>query len=134
MMVFLEPLFFMKLMCLGFLSVLFLQSGFDKVFHYKDNKEWLTAHFEKSLLNSVSGILLPAITVLEISAGLLSIIGLCTLIFFGKTDWGILGAQVSTLSVLALILGQRLAKDYEGASTLVGYFMMCIGSVYILQL
>jgi len=35
---------------------------------------------------------------------------------------GLIGAQLSALSVLALFFGQRMAQDNAGAAGLVGYF------------
>ena len=41
----------LQLLVLTFLAILFLQSGLDKVFNYKDNYEYFKSHFSKSALN-----------------------------------------------------------------------------------
>ena len=65
----------LQILSLAFLGVLFLQSGLDKVFNYKGNKEWLTGHFAKSPLKHTVGLLMPVITILEVAAGVLSALG-----------------------------------------------------------
>lgn len=120
------------ILCLAFLAILFLQSGLDKVFNYKGNKEWLTSHFAKSPLKSTVGLMMPLITLLEVSAGLCCAVGI-VFIFLGEgIQIAMIGAQLATLSVLALFFGQRIAQDYEGAATLTTYFIICIMTIFLL--
>ncbi len=121
-----------QLLSLAFLAILFLQSGLDKVFDYKGNKAWLTGHFAKSPLKNTVGLLMPVITILEVAAGVLSAIGAIQILLSGSTQIGLIGAQLSAVSILSLFFGQRLAKDYEGAGGLVGYFLVCLAAIYIL--
>ncbi|MBC6410580.1 MAG: DoxX family membrane protein [Ekhidna sp.] len=119
-------------LCLVFLTILFLQSGLDKVFNYKANKDWIDAHFAKSPLKNFTGLMMPMITVLEVAAGICSAVGIFTLIFAGDNFIGLMGAQLSCLSILCLFFGQRIAQDYEGAATLTTYFLISIASVFLL--
>ncbi|NQZ78698.1 MAG: DoxX family membrane protein [Ekhidna sp.] len=121
------------ILCLAFLAVLFLQSGLDKVFNYKGNKEWLISHFSKSPLKGTVGLLLPVITLLELAAGVCSGIGIVFILLGNGNDMGLIGAQLSALSILALFFGQRVAQDYEGASTLTTYFIISIMTMYLLS-
>ena len=115
-----------------FLAILFLQSGLDKVFNYKGNKEWIDGHFAKSPLAGISGIMMFLITILECLSGLLCAVGIFTLVFQSNTEIGLWGAQLSALSILALFFGQRLAQDYEGAATLTTYFLITLVAMYSL--
>jgi hypothetical protein len=38
------------LFCALLVSILFIQSGLDKVFDWKGNLDWLTGHFSKTFL------------------------------------------------------------------------------------
>ncbi|MEM6318145.1 MAG: DoxX family membrane protein [Bacteroidota bacterium] len=122
----------LQLLSLAFLAILFLQSGLDKVFNYKGNLEWLTGHFAKSPLKNTVGLLMPVITILEVAAGVFSAIGIGQILLTGTTSLGLIGAQLSALSILCLFFGQRLAQDYAGAGNLVGYFLVCMASIYLL--
>ena len=129
----LSPLLFLKVASLAFLSILFLQSGLDKVFNYSGNYEWLKGHFAKSPLKGTVGLMMPIITILEVAAGVFSALGIIYLLVNGGTGIGMIGAQLGCISILALFFGQRMAQDYEGASTLVGYFLVSLATIYILS-
>lgn len=122
-----------QLLTAAILAILFLQSGLDKVFDWKGNLGWLQGHFAKSMLKSVVPILLFIITIFEIAAGLVSAIGLILLFTSGDTTFAMLGAQLAALSIVMLFFGQRIAKDYAGAATLVPYFILAIFGILILS-
>lgn len=118
----------------GMLAVLFLQSGLDKIFDWKGNLSWLTEHFSKSIFKNIVGILLFVITVLEVSAGAFSLIGVFMILFKQTVSYALLGALLSALSLLGLFTGQRIAKDYPGAGSLVNYFILTILLIYFLSM
>ena len=122
----------LKIGGLLFLAILFLQSGLDKVFNYKGNYEWIKGHFAKSPLAPFVGLMMPVITVLEVAAGALCAVGVVTIFLNGSTMFGLIGAQLSMLSILSLFFGQRLAQDYAGAATLTTYFLITLATIYLL--
>lgn len=128
-----SPLLSAQLLCLAFLAVLFLQSGLDKVFNYKGNLEWLTDHFKNSPLKNTVKLMMPLITLLEVSAGVCSGIGLVILFLDGNPSIGLIGAQLSSLAIVSLFFGQRVAQDYVGAATLTTYFIISIMTIYLLS-
>ena len=130
----LTPIFSTQIFCLAFLSILFLQSGLDKVFNYQGNLNWLKEHFGKSPLKNLVGLMFPLITLLETASGLLSAVGLIYLILDGSTQLALVGAQLSTISILALFLGQRMAQDYVGAATLTTYFIISVMTIFLMGL
>ena len=116
----------------AFLSILFLQSGIDKIIDHRSNLEWLKGHFAKSPLAGVVPILLAAITLLEVAAGALSAIGCLMLIVSRETTIAFYGAVSSAVVLIALFFGQRMAKDYAGAAVLVPYFLLTLVTIYLL--
>ena len=48
-------------------SILFIQSGLDKVFDWKGNLEWLTGHFSKTIFAKTVPPMLATITVMELA-------------------------------------------------------------------
>ena len=44
------------------------------------------------------------------------------------------GAVASAFAIVALFFGQRMAKDYAGAATLVPYFLLTLAAIYLLAL
>ncbi len=124
-------LLLVKLLFAAFNGVLFTQSGLDKVFHYQGNLDYFKDHFKKSPLASTVGLLMPVITLLETSAGLISLAGLVLLL--AGSDLGpttaALGMCLGGVSLVSLFFGQRLAQDYAGAATLVPYFLMTMAGL-----
>ena len=124
----------MQVLSSAFLAILFLQSGIDKVVDRRGNLEWLKGHFAKSPLAGFVPAMVTVITILELLAGLLSAIG-CVLIFFRRDSTiAFYGAVVAAFAILALFFGQRMAKDYAGAATLVPYFLLTLAAIYLLAL
>jgi len=107
-------------------SILFIQSGLDKVFDWKGNIEWLTGHFSKTFLSGMVPMMVGTITILEIVTGILSAVGTVYFLFAGSTILIFCAAVIGAVSIIALFLGQRIAKDYEGAAVLVPYFILLI--------
>lgn len=117
----------------AFQAVLFLQSGLDKVVDFRGNKAWLTEHFAGSPLKGTVPLLLPVITLTETAAGLFSAVGTGQLLLAGSGTWAFWGLLLAALSLLMLFFGQRLAKDYAGAATLVPYFLLAAFGLYVLM-
>jgi hypothetical protein len=77
-------------------------------------------------------LLVTAITILEIAAGALSAVGCALIILKHDSTAAFYGAAIATVSILALFFGQRMAKDYAGAATLVPYFLLALSALYLL--
>ncbi len=116
----------------AFLAILFLQSAIDKILDRRGNLDWLKGHFSKSPLAGVVPAMLAAISTLEMLAGTLSAIGFFLLLLNGGSAVAFYGAVVSAVSITALFFGQRVAKDYAGAATLVPYFLLALSAIYLL--
>ncbi|PYI93870.1 MAG: DoxX family protein [Verrucomicrobia bacterium] len=124
----------MQVFASAFLAILFLQSGIDKVVDRRGNLEWLKGHFAKSPLAGFVPALVTIITLLELVAGALSAVG-CLLIFLRRdSTFAFYGAIASAFAILALFFGQRMAKDYPGAATLVPYFLLALAAIYLLAM
>ena len=123
----------LQLLVSAFLAILFLQSAIDKVIDRRGNLEWLTGHFAKSPLRGSVPLLLTVITFLEMLAGILSAIGLLVIACHSGSTIAFYGAIFSAIALLALFFGQRLAKDYPGASVLASYFLVTLAAIYLLS-
>jgi hypothetical protein len=112
-----------------FFSILFLQSGLDKIIDFSGNLNYFKTHFENSILKKWTRFLLIIITFLECITGLVFLIaiffyfvsGLHLIYAHWFMTWGLV---LSAITLCCLFLGQRLAKDYAGAATLISYFLV----------
>jgi len=114
------------------LAVLFLQSGLDKVIDRAGNRAYLDEHFAKSPLAGTVGPMFLVVTILEVTAGILSAIGCLLLLVTRNASVAFYGALVSAVNLIALFFGQRVSKDYAGAAALVPYFLLAITAIYVL--
>lgn len=106
-----------SILVLIFLAITFIQSGYDKVFDWRGNVEWLKSHFSKTILKNHIPLALGLLVVLEIITGILSLVGCVELFVNGGRTFGYYGAIFSSITLIIMLLGQRLAKDYDGART-----------------
>lgn len=126
--------FAVELLILLFLVITFLQSGLDKIFDWNGNKSYIKSVFENTFLKSTSSLLFVVIVIGEMIAGLLSIIAIFEIYLYQTKTIGYLAVIISAKILLALLFGQRVAKDYAGAMTIAVYFAVTIFGVYIFSL
>mgnify|MGYP000609984934 FL=1 len=122
-----------SILVLIFLALTFLQSGYDKIFYWKDNVEWLKGHFAKTQLKNHVPLALLHVLVLELLSTILCAVGAIELLLNSGRTFGYYGAVFSCITLLMLLVGQRLAKDYDGARTIVIYFIPAVMAVYWLN-
>jgi len=119
----LEPVIIITLL---FFAITFIQSGYDKIMDWKGNVGWLTGHFANTPIKNMVPQSLIIILVLEVLAGALSVVGAIEIFINDGRDFAFIATILSCITLLFLLLGQRLAKDYDGARTIVIYFIPAI--------
>jgi hypothetical protein len=124
--------FLPQLGLLGMLAIVFMQSSLDKIFDWKGNLEFMNSHFKTSLLKHTVKVNMLIITILELFVGVFSIVGIFDIVWNGKTFWALIACVLAVVTFLSLLLGQRLAKDYAGAQTIVIYLMPTIFLLFLL--
>ena len=122
-----------EIISLLFLAITFLQSGLDKILDWKGNIGWLKEHFSKTFMGKMVEVNVAIILVIETVAGLLAILGIYQLIVNDNATLGFYAAILSAITLLLLLFGQRVAKDYDGARTIVIYLIPTIFALYLLQ-
>ena len=123
-----------SVLALLFLTVTFIQSAYDKVFDWKGNVAWLKDHFANtSLLKNNVPAALGIILILELIAVVFTLAGCVQLLVNGERTFGFYGAVFSCITLILLLLGQRLAKDYDGARTIAIYYVPAVLAVFWLS-
>ncbi len=117
----------------AFFAIAFLQSAIDKWVDSKGNLDFLTGHFASSPLKGTVAPMFWAIAVLESLAGVLSGLGALVILFGGGTGLALWGLIFSIISLLCLLFGQRLAKDYGGAVVIATYFGVALLGLLFLK-
>lgn len=122
-----------EILILIFIVITFLQSGIDKVMDWQGNISWLKGHFSKTFLAGQVSLMVGIILVIEIITGLLAIAGIIQILLSGVTTMALYACILAGITLLMLLFGQRVAKDYAGAFTITGYFVVVILGVHILS-
>ena len=109
-----------------FFSIVFFQSGVDKVVDRKGNLNFFESHFKNTLFHKVHSQALTILLFFELVAASLCAYGCIYSIFYKNTDFIFYGLVITSFVLLLLLLGQRIAKDYVGAADITIYFILCI--------
>ena len=114
------------LLVLVFFLIVFIQSGLDKIFDYKGNlnflKDLLKIYFSQTLIE----LALISVTILELTSGILCLIGIIDFVFNDSNFIGLLGLIIGSIALLVLLFGQRVSKNYDGAKTIAIYFILAM--------
>ena len=119
------------LLILSFFSIVFIQSGLDKVFDHKGNLSFLRDLLGKFFSQSLITLAFISVTVLELFSGFLCLAGVFYTIFYDSSLIGLVGLIVGSVALLVLLFGQRVSKNYEGAKTITIYFILSIIGVLL---
>ena len=114
------------LLVLVFFLIVFIQSGLDKILDYKGNlnflKDLLKIYFSPTLIE----LALISVTILELTSGILCLIGIINFVFNDSNFIGLLGLITGSIALLVLLFGQRVSKNYDGAKTIAIYFILAM--------
>ena len=122
-----------EIILLLFLAITFLQSGLDKILDWKGNIGWLKEHFSKTFMGKIVEINVAIILIIEVIAGILAVLGTYQLVVNDNSTLGFYAAILSAITLLLLLFGQRVAKDYDGARTIVIYLIPTLFALYLMQ-
>lgn len=122
-----------EILILCFIIITFLQSGIDKLVDWKGNVGWLREHFSKTFLAGQVPLMVGTILILEVLTGILAIIGIIQILTTGLFTLSLFACVLAAITLLMLLFGQRVAKDYAGAFTITGYFVVVIFGVFLLS-
>ena len=122
-----------SILVLLFLAITFVQSAYEKVFGWNATIIWMKEHFAKSVLKNNVPQALFILLVIELVAGIFSLVGCMELFINGGRTFGFYGAVFSCIALLFMLLGQRLARDYDGARTIAIYYIPAVLAVFWLS-
>ncbi|WP_224249997.1 DoxX family protein [Hyalangium gracile] len=126
------PMWMLQILPVAYLAITFLQSGLDKVFDWKGNLGWQTQLFSKvPVLRGMVMPMLLTLTLLEVVAGALCAVGVVLLVATGRPQVACVGSMLAGVCFLALLFGQRMAKDYAGAAGIAPYFLVSLAAIYL---
>ena len=122
-----------EVLILLFLIITFVLSGFEKILDWKGNVNFIKNHFQHSPFKNNVPLLLAILLIIEIIASILMVIGVYQIYVSESKEIALMGIELSAVSLILMLVGQRLAKDYSGAMSLAVYFIITLFGVYLLN-
>ena len=122
-----------EVLILLFLIITFVLSGFEKILDWKGNVNFIKNHFQNSPLKNNVPLLLTILLIIEIIASILMTIGVYQIYTSESKEIALMGTELSAVSLIFMLIGQRMAKDYAGAMSLTVYFIITLLGVYLLN-
>lgn len=122
-----------ELLILIFLIITFLMSVIDKLSDWKGNISFLKSHFANTFIPPLIPLTLLIILILEIITTMFCSLGVFEIITQQNTNFSLLGSIFSCLVLLIFLIGQRIAKDFDGARNITIYFIVSVFAVYLFQ-
>ena len=119
------------LILLFFIFTYFL-SVVEKLADWKGTIAYYSNHFEKTILHKMIPLLLLNVLIFEILTVILLTIGLYFLVTEDALIMAKIGLEISAITLLIFLVGQRLAKDYPGAMNITVYFILNVIGIYLL--
>jgi len=119
-----DPLVLCQIFIALFLIVVFLQSSVDKIFDRRSNLAFFESHFSGTFLKYFIPYLLTFVTILELAGSATLIFGIYYAFTAKTTLWIFYGYVILAMTIIFLLFGQRIAKDYVAAADLVPYFIL----------
>jgi hypothetical protein len=117
----------------AFFAIVFLQSGLDKWVDREGNLSYITGFFANTPLKRMAPFMFWALAALETMAGVLAALGAVILLLGGAVAVAFWGLVFSTVSLLCLLFGNRVAKEYGGAVVIATYFAVALLGFMLFQ-
>lgn len=115
------------LLILFFLLITFFMSFFEKISDYKGTKSFMESHFKDSFLAKKIVFLLPILVLIELIAVILLILAIINRILsFSSFNFSQFSLISCAISLMMLLFGQRVAKDYQSSAGITIYFILVI--------
>lgn len=125
--------FIFTLVFVIFLNITYWFSTYEKLSDFKGNLAWMQPHFANSALKNSVPLALGILIFFEMVTALFSAIGLVTLITHKTTEFINYANYLNLVCLFLMLIAQRLAKDFDGARTIVIYLIpSLLALLYIL--
>ncbi|MBP8792654.1 MAG: DoxX family protein [Lutibacter sp.] len=121
-----------QILILLFFIITYLFSVTEKLADWKGTISYYTNHFKGTLFQNIVPLLLINVVILEVLTVISLLFGLYFIIQQDTFLLAKIGLEISAITLLSFLVGQRIAKDYQGAMNITVYFILnCIG-IYLL--
>lgn len=122
------------LLLLLLFSVTFGFSAWEKITDWKGNKTFLKSYFKETWVPPFVPMIMGVLLVIELLATFIGVLAMFEIIQDKMyTNLSLYAGLLYCLALLILLIGQRIAKDYDGARNIVIYFIPAVFLIFLVQ-
>jgi len=121
-----------EILILLFFIITYFLSVIEKLGDWKGTILYYSNHFKETVLQKIIPLLLLNILIFEIVTLILLLFGIYFLVEENSVIIAKIGMEVSAITLLQFLIGQRLVKDYQGAMNIAVYFILNSIGIYLL--
>ena len=122
-----------QILIIIYILITFAYSALEKVFQWKESTVYYRSHFKDTFMEKLIPPSLILVIFLEIITVVLLTWGIYDLILLNQKQTGFYGLLLAAITLLGLMIGQRIAKDYSGAMLITIYFILTVFGVFLMQ-
>ncbi|HLS12176.1 MAG TPA: hypothetical protein VK050_08440 [Flavobacteriaceae bacterium] len=122
------------LLLLLLFSVTFGFSAWEKITDWKGNEMFLKSYFKETWVPPFVSMIMGVLLVVELLATVIGVLAMFQVIQDKNyNNLSLYAGLLYCLALLILLIGQRIAKDYDGARNIVIYFLPAVFLVFLVQ-
>lgn len=122
------------LLLLLLFSVTFGFSAWEKITDWKGNEMFLKSYFKETWVPPFMSMIMGVLLVVELLATVIGVLAMFQVIQDKNyNNLSLYAGLLYCLALLILLIGQRIAKDYDGARNIVIYFLPAVFLVFLVQ-
>jgi len=122
-----------EILILLFFTITFGISIIEKLIDWKGTILYIEENFKNTFLKNYISVSIAFLVFLEVLTCYFLIVGTYQLLKFENKEIALTGTLFSCFTLLYMLIGQRIAKDYPGATSLTVYFILSVFGVFLLN-
>ena len=122
-----------QILIIIYILITFAYSALEKVFQWKESIDYYRSHFKDTFMEKLIPPSLLLVIFLEVITVVFLALGIYDLILLNQKQTGFYGLILAAITLLGLMIGQRIAKDYSGAMLITVYFILTVFGVFLMQ-
>ncbi len=122
-----------QILILVYILITFAYSALEKIFQWKQSVDYYRLHFKDTFMEKVIPPSLLLVIFFELITVILSVLGIYNLLLFNGKQLGLYALITAAITLIGLMIGQRIAKDYAGAMLITVYFILTVFGVFLLK-
>lgn len=115
-----------------FLIITYVISSYEKLSDFKGNIAWMKPHFSQSVLKNVVPLALGILVFFEVLTAVIALFSIYKLLLTSDTLALIYANYLNLICLFLMLIAQRLAKDFDGARTIVIYLIPSLMALLLL--